>query len=126
MTEKRFVASVDESCIVDNLENKGLYSVPDTVECLNNLHEENVFLKEQRHKDIKDFEELLEEKESWKSQCVSASNQNQILWNEISIMREQGAKPSDAFENYLEEISSDYDNFWRRKLKKAKEGVWER
>ena len=42
MTEKkRFVVSVDESCIVDNLDNKGLYSVVDTVECLNNLHEEN-------------------------------------------------------------------------------------
>ena len=42
MTEKkRFVASVDESCIVDNLDNKGLYSVVDTVECLNELHEEN-------------------------------------------------------------------------------------
>ena len=46
MTEKkRFVASVDESCIVDNLDNKGLYSVVDTVECLNNLHEENEHYK---------------------------------------------------------------------------------
>lgn len=46
MTEKkRFVASVDESCIVDNLDNKGLYSVVDTVECLNELHEENKELK---------------------------------------------------------------------------------
>lgn len=45
MTKKRFVPSIDESCIIDNLKNKSLYSVVDTVECLNHLHEENTRLK---------------------------------------------------------------------------------
>ena len=63
MTEKkRFVASVDESCIVDNLDNTGLYSVVDTVECLNNLHEDNEELKQREEtllSEIEDFQELL-------------------------------------------------------------------
>ena len=34
---------------------------------------------------------------------------------------EQGAKPSDAFKEYLDTISTEYEKFWNRKKKKAKE-----
>ena len=62
MTEKkRFGASVDESCIVDNLDNKGLYSVVDTVECLNHLHEENQSYKQNVSKTLqKHYNRLVE------------------------------------------------------------------
>lgn len=108
MTDKRFTYMIDR--VFDLWE---VYDNKEKVICL------------VRNTDAKDLCDLLntlhEEKESWKHQCISADNQNSMLWNEISYMREQGAKPSDAFEKYLDEISSDYDRFWRRKLKKAKE-----
>ena len=68
--------------------------------------------------------ELYEEKEDWKNNCLNSVSENSILWNEISILREQGAEPSSAFQQYLDSISTEYDKFWQRKLKKArKEGV---
>lgn len=79
---------------------------------------------------IEDFldkvNELHEEKERWKSMCMSSSSENSLLWNEISILREQGAEPSDAFKEYLERISTEHTKFWQRKLEKAKkDGVIE-
>lgn len=68
--------------------------------------------------------ELNEEKEDWKINCLKTVSENSILWNEISILREQGAEPSSAFQQYLDSISTEYDKFWQRKLKKArKDGV---
>lgn len=67
-----------------------------------------------------DYVELNDEKEKWKSMTLSSSNENSILWNEISILREQGAEPSDAFKKYLRNILTDYDKFWRKKLEQAK------
>lgn len=70
--------------------------------------------------------ELSDEKEKWKSASVIASNENSILWDEIHILMEQGAEPSDAFKKYLESISTKHTKFWQRKLEKAKkDGVIE-
>lgn len=62
--------------------------------------------------------QLEKEKENWKSSCLSKSSENSILWNEISIMREQGAEPSDAFEKYILSKRTEYDEFWSNKIKK--------
>ena len=70
--------------------------------------------------------ELNDEKERWKSMSVATSNENEILWNEVHILMEQGAEPSDAFKKYLESISTEHTKFWQRKLEKAKkDGVIE-
>lgn len=45
--------------------------------------------------------ELDEEKEFWKSDACKETNENNILWNEILIMIEQGAEPSKAFKDYM-------------------------
>ena len=68
--------------------------------------------------------ELNEEKENLKHMCSKNVSENSILWKEIFILMEQGAEPSDAFQQYLDSISNEYDKFWQRKLKKArKDGV---
>ena len=70
--------------------------------------------------------ELHDEKERWKSMSVATSNEKEILWNEVHILMEQGAEPSDAFKKYLESISTEHTKFWQRKLEKAKkDGVIE-
>ena len=59
-----------------------------------------------------------------KKENVQLRNKNSILWNEIGILMEQGAEPSDAFKEYLDSISTEYTRFWNKKLLKAKkEGV---
>ena len=50
--------------------------------------------------------ELHEEKEDWKHNCLITVSENSILWNEISILQEQGAEPSDAFKNYLNNLKN--------------------
>ena len=57
--------------------------------------------REQIIRVIDKLNSLYNDKEDWKHNAMELSNENSILWNELSIMREQGAKPSDAFENYL-------------------------
>ena len=52
-------------------------------------------------------EQLRKELEDWKSNCLSTINENSILWNEIAIMRKQGAKPSSAFEEYCSKFKGD-------------------
>lgn len=52
------------------------------------------------------FNELYEEKEKYKSNCSEIASENSILWNEIFILREQGALPSDAFEKYLDSLKN--------------------
>lgn len=59
--------------------------------------------------------ELNEEKEDWKNNCLNTVSENSILWNEIFILREQGAEPSDAFKTYL--------NALKIKIKKLQEDV---
>lgn len=59
--------------------------------------------------------ELYEEKEDWKNNCLKTVSENSILWNEISILREQGAEPSDAFKNYLNGLTN--------KIKKLQEDL---
>ena len=89
MTEKkRFVASVDESCIVDNLDNKGLYSVVDTVECLNNLHEENEELKEE----IKDYNDALARLEEKLQRERKSTQQQHQKWSKEAEQQIQQLK----------------------------------
>lgn len=90
MTEKRF--SMKGSTILENNEEITAW---DCCDLLNELHEEN--------------EQLQKELEDWKSNCLSAINENSILWNEIAIMREQGAKPSSAFEEYCSKFKGDIE-----------------
>ena len=61
------------------------------------------------------------EKEEWKHSSIRLTNENSILWDEISILREQGAKPSDAFQEYLDSMSTEYEKFWNKKKSKAKD-----
>lgn len=57
--------------------------------------------------DLEDLlNELVKEKDDWKNNCLKSVSENSILWNEISILREQGAEPSDAFKNYLNDLKN--------------------
>lgn len=101
MIEKRFTRKLCN--IIDNLTGEWYdMGYDDHRECLCNL-----------------LNELYDEKEDWKANCLSNVNENSMLWNEIAIMREQGTKPSDAFEKYLDKISTEHSRFWKRKLDKA-------
>lgn len=50
--------------------------------------------------------ELVKEKDDWKNNCLKSVSENSILWNEIFILMEQGAEPSDAFKNYLNNLKN--------------------
>lgn len=50
--------------------------------------------------------ELVKEKDDWKNNCLKSVSENSILWNEIFILMEQGAEPSDAFKNYLNDLKN--------------------
>lgn len=54
----------------------------------------------------KALNELYEEKEDWEHNCLKTVSENSILWNEISILREQGAEPTNAFKNYLNNLKN--------------------
>lgn len=139
MTEKRLIVD-DDYNFVDTLTGVKLDDTQLFVLC-NQLYRENKQLKKENYGNLDgleiykelylelseklsnieaDYIELNDEKEKWKSMCISSSNENSILWNEISILREQGAEPSDAFKKYLENILTDYDKFWQKKLEQAK------
>ena len=51
-----------------------------------------------------ELNDLHRDKEYWKMRYHTMVNENAMLRNEISIMREQGAKPSAAYEKYCEDI----------------------
>ena len=98
----------------------------------NNLAHERIFELEEENESLKDVnaqccndysamrrdvlrykkenEQLKEEKEKWKSNCSLVVNENSILWNEISILREQGAEPSEAFNDYLNKKRGDLND----------------
>ena len=61
---------------------------------LNELHEENEKLKQKN-------EELNENKEYWKAECLSNGSLNQILRNELDIAREKGYEPTTLFKQYI-------------------------
>ena len=89
MTEKRFTLAYADYdwwaiCDKENPTELGI-SGEDVVELLN---------------------ELYEEKEDWEHNCLKTISENSILWNEISILQEQGAEPSDAFKNYLNNLKN--------------------
>lgn len=67
-------------------------------------------LKESEHELWKENEQLKKELEDWKSNCLSTIDENSILWNEIAIMREQGVKPSSAFEEYCSKFKGDVND----------------
>ena len=81
-------------CIVTDKDDTA-YHIDELVTLLNELHDEN--------------EQLKKEFEDWKSNCLSTINENSILWNEIAIMREQGAKPSSVFEKYCSKFKGDME-----------------
>lgn len=130
MTEKRFYVAksnlIDGYCVFDKEKKYAFSPKPRKADCLNDahilneLHEENREL--QRHLDVmrsgaltddKRIKELYNENEqlkNWKYNCSSFINENSILWNEIAIMREQGAKPSSAFEEYCSKFKGDDGN----------------
>ena len=139
MTKNRLIYDEDYN-IVDSLTGVKLDDTQIGILC-NQLYREKVELQKENYGNLEgleiykelylelseklsnleaDYVELNDKKERWKSMCLSSSNENSILWNEISILREQGAEPSDAFKRYLENILTDYDNFWRKKLEQAK------
>lgn len=100
MTEKRFkcVSDYDWWGVIDTTgEIKGEYdndcfSTYTVVDLLNELAEENKKLKQVAEKNKKLKQEI--------------ASENSILWNEILILRKQGALPSDAFENYLNDLKN--------------------
>lgn len=61
--KKRFTETVSTGIVTDNLTGKEynceMRISDQLLEVINNLHEENMFLKEERQEDIKDFEKLL-------------------------------------------------------------------
>ena len=75
----------------------------DNVDC---HYEMCIELKNENEQLRKENNELKKEKEDWKHNCLIHTSENSILWNEISILREQGAKSSDAFENYLNNLKN--------------------
>lgn len=67
----------------------------------------NPYPKRMTNKEVENLlNELSEEKEDWKNNCLKSVSENSILWNEIFILREQGAEPSDAFKNYLNNLKN--------------------
>ena len=93
---KRFI-ELGSTHIKDNSTGDEYYAPCEHKLCdlLNELSEEN--------------EQLKKEVESWKFNCLSTMGENSILWNEIAIMREQGAKPSSAFEKYCSKFKGDVE-----------------
>lgn len=51
---------------------------------------------------VEQLNELHDEKEFWKSNCVSQDNFNHILLHELDIAREQGYKVSNPFKKLME------------------------
>jgi len=91
MTEKRYYISSDSNQNIYDTEEKCYYSSIDAkklCDLLNDLHEE---------------------KEDWKHNCLISVSENSILWNEISILREQDAEPSDAFKNYVNGLKNKHN-----------------
>lgn len=84
---KRFIDGkeecIEDQFLIDSLNDK-YYFISHGIEDIVNL-----------------LNELDEEKEFWKSDACKETNENNILWNEIFIMMEQGGKPSKAFEDYM-------------------------
>ena len=85
MTEKRFTFNSDSDwwTISDTTTNDERLWGQDVVDLLNELHEE---------------------KEKWKCNCIENESENSILWNEVLKLQEQGALPSYAFKNYLDNL----------------------
>lgn len=95
----------------------------DIVDLLNELHEEKDYSEKKKceywnkfnltHLDNinlrKENEQLKKELKDWRFNCSSSINENSILWNEIAILREQGAKPSSAFEKYCSKFKGDVE-----------------
>lgn len=93
-------------------DNRTPLTTTETVDLLNEFNDENQRITsllqserreliEQNNNYRKLLNELAEEKEDWKNNCLQSVNENSILWNEIFILMEQDAEPSNAFKNYL-------------------------
>lgn len=110
MTEKRYfyqnrTFSVEDNLFYENNTRIGYFEDEEKEEILKNNHkavvdrftdlrDSNIYLKRSNKK-------IRKEKEDWKNNCLQSVSENNILWNEIFILMEQGAEPSNAFKNYL-------------------------
>lgn len=110
MTEKRYfyqnrTFSVEDNLFYENNTRIGYFEDEEKEEILKNNHkavvdrftdlrDSNIYLKRSNKK-------IRKEKEDWKNNCLQSVSENNILWNEIFILMEQGAEPSIAFKNYL-------------------------
>lgn len=114
MTAKRFTLAYADYdwwaiCDKENPTELGI-SGEDVVRLLNEQDEKNIELSTKCSQLEKENKQLKKEKEKWKSSCSLAINENSILWNEISILREQGAEPSKAFNDYLNKKRGDLND----------------
>lgn len=110
MTEKRYfyqnrTFSVEDNLFYENNTRIGYFEDEEKEEILKNNHkavvdrftglrDSNIYLKRSNKK-------IRKEKEDWKNNCLQSVSENNILWNEIFILMEQGVEPSIAFKNYL-------------------------
>lgn len=102
-------------------ENRWLWSEwEEVIEIMNNLDIKARERSRALSKLQKEYDKLSHDVTHWKINYGKEVNQNQILWNEINILMEQGVELSKAFQEYLDSISTEYENFWRRKLQQAK------
>lgn len=94
MNERRFTEIISIQKVIDNKTGKEYDCLidDDLLKLLNELAEENKKLKQVAEKNKKLKQEV--------------ASENSILWNEILILRKQGALPSDAFENYLNNLKN--------------------
>ena len=69
----------------------------------------NKYYREEAEKDYKENQELRKEMDDWKNNCLTTISENSILWNEISIMMDQGVEPSDAFKEYMKNVEEKHN-----------------
>ena len=85
-------------------------TIDEADELLNNLADENRHLKKENEELQNEVKELKGKASSWKITASEQIAEQSILMNEIYLMQEQGAKPSEAFEKYINKIKSDYND----------------
>jgi hypothetical protein len=56
----------------------------------------------------------------WKNQSIEATNENEVLQNELTIAREQGYKLSDAYLRYIGDRQANYDYWIRRQIERSR------
>lgn len=74
---------------------------------------------------MNEFNEELEtcrkECEDWKIQAENATNENEILQNELNIAREQGYRPSDAYLRFIGDRQTNYDYWIKKQIERSRD-----